>query len=244
MLSRRAWLTMLSALCVLGGAMSDTTPHPARAQTPQQITIQSYVFQPATLTIPVGTRVTWTNLDAVDHTATSDTGSALSWDSGPLAQGQSSSVTFTRPGTFTYHCNFHPFMMGTIVVQAAGTTTLPATAVPAVTAVPTATTVVPVAPTAAPVSRSRPKHTSITIKQGGGGYTFAPARVTVRVGTRVTWSNRTDAPHTVTGRGSWKFASRMVTRNHGVSFTFKKAGTYKYYCTIHPSMKGTIVVRR
>jgi plastocyanin len=60
----------------------------------------------------------------------------------------------------------------------------------------------------------------------------------------VTWSNLTDAPHTVTARGKWKFASKLFTRNHSVSFTFKKPGTYTYFCSIHPYMKGEIIVRR
>ena len=76
------------------------------------------------MTVPVGTTVTWTNMDAVAHTTTSDTGA---WDSGTLTPGASFQHTFTSPGTFTYHCMIHPYMHGTIVVQSAGTQPVTAT---------------------------------------------------------------------------------------------------------------------
>jgi plastocyanin len=68
------------------------------------------------LTVPVGTTVTWTNSDAIPHTATSDT---AVWDSGVLGPGQSFSFTFANAGTFPYHCTIHgaASMSGTIVVQ-------------------------------------------------------------------------------------------------------------------------------
>lgn len=245
MFARRASRTMFIVLVVLG-AVARPASHPALAQASQQVAIQDFAFQPATLTILAGTTVTWTNRDGPAHTTTSDGIGAMSWDSSALTQGQSYSVTFTHPGTFTYHCSFHPLMMGTVVVQAAESGTPAATAMPtatpAATSPPKPTATAPLRPT--PVSRSRPKHKSITIKPSGTTYRFVPATVTVKVGTRVTWSNLTNAPHTVTGRGGWKFASKMFTTNHSVSFTFKKAGSYRYYCAIHPSMKGTIIVKR
>jgi plastocyanin len=62
----------------------------------------------------MGTTVTWTNDDGVNHTVTSDQGA---FDSGPLATGQTFSQTFNQAGTFTYHCTIHPSMQGTVVVQ-------------------------------------------------------------------------------------------------------------------------------
>lgn len=77
------------------------------------VSIENFAFNQATIEIPVGTTVTWTNNDAAPHTVTSDDGA---FDSGSLDQGQTFSFTFTTPGQFAYHCNFHPGMQATIVV--------------------------------------------------------------------------------------------------------------------------------
>ena len=78
-----------------------------------QVMIQNMAFTPPSLTVPMGTTVTWTNKDMVQHTATADD---KSFDSGQLAPGASFSFTFTKAGTFTYKCTIHPNMMGTIIV--------------------------------------------------------------------------------------------------------------------------------
>ena len=77
------------------------------------VSISNFAFNPSITTVRVGTRVTWTNNDPTPHTVTSDSGS---FGSGTLATGQSFSLTFNTPGTFTYHCAIHPMMTGTIVV--------------------------------------------------------------------------------------------------------------------------------
>ncbi len=75
-------------------------------------------FTPQTITISVGTTVTWTNRTSIPHTVTSDDGK--SFDSGmanPIAEGMTFSFKFTKPGTYKYHCALHPTMMtGTIIV--------------------------------------------------------------------------------------------------------------------------------
>jgi plastocyanin len=73
-------------------------------------------------------------------------------------------------------------------------------------------------------------------------YAFAPTAKTVTVGTKVTWKNTTDAPHTVTGKAGWK-VDKAFDPSQSTSITFKKAGTYKYFCKYHPWMKGTITVK-
>jgi plastocyanin len=78
------------------------------------IEIKDYAFTPATLTVAAGTTVTWTNNDAVPHTATASDGT---FDSGNLNPGQSFSFTFPTPGSFPYVCQYHAGMQGTIVVQ-------------------------------------------------------------------------------------------------------------------------------
>lgn len=78
------------------------------------INIQNFAFGPAQLTIKKGDSVTWTNLDSVAHTATSDTGI---FDSGALGKNASWSRTFSEAGTFTYHCSPHPYMTAKIIVE-------------------------------------------------------------------------------------------------------------------------------
>jgi plastocyanin len=76
-------------------------------------TIQNLAFSPDPITIALGSTVTWTNLDGVAHTVTADDGS---WGSSMLGQGGTYSHVFTSPGSYTYHCAIHPYMMGTVVV--------------------------------------------------------------------------------------------------------------------------------
>lgn len=78
------------------------------------VQIQSYSFSPATLTVKVGDSVSWTNQDSIGHSVTADDNS---FDTGVFNQGESKSVTFSKAGTYTYHCSVHPMMKGTIVVQ-------------------------------------------------------------------------------------------------------------------------------
>ena len=77
------------------------------------VTIDNFAFSPQSLQVKVGTTVTWTNNQGATHTVTSDTGA---WDSGNLSQGKSFSFTFTKAGTFAYHCAIHSSMTGTVEV--------------------------------------------------------------------------------------------------------------------------------
>jgi amicyanin len=95
---------------VTSTATTTTVVVPAQAA----VAIQNFAFNPASVTVKAGTTVTWTNADSASHTVTSDSGSLMK--SALLATGQSYSVTFTTPGTFTYHCSVHPMMHGTVVV--------------------------------------------------------------------------------------------------------------------------------
>jgi plastocyanin len=80
---------------------------------------------------------------------------------------------------------------------------------------------------------------SVTIK----GFAFAPAALTVRAGTRVTWTNQDSDAHTVTSDGSGgPLNSKAMNTGDTFSFTFATAGTYKYLCTIHPFMTATVTV--
>ncbi|MDQ2710222.1 MAG: cupredoxin domain-containing protein, partial [Actinomycetota bacterium] len=73
-------------------------------------------------------------------------------------------------------------------------------------------------------------------------FTFAPASVTVKAGTTVTWTNQDQDPHTVTSMNNG--ALKSPTLNHGEAFhyTFTTPGRFEYLCTIHPFMTATVVV--
>jgi plastocyanin len=73
-------------------------------------------------------------------------------------------------------------------------------------------------------------------------FVFGPQTLTVSVGTTVTWTNSDDIPHTsVSTEGVFK--SKVLDTDEKFSYTFTKAGTYPYYCTIHPKMTGKVVVQ-
>jgi plastocyanin len=77
-----------------------------------KVSISNFAFDPAALTIKVGTTVTWTNNDVVAHTVTfTDVA-----NSPVLNRGDHFSRTFTKPGTDSYICSIHPFMHGMVVV--------------------------------------------------------------------------------------------------------------------------------
>ena len=78
--------------------------------------------------------------------------------------------------------------------------------------------------------------TTVTIDN----FTFAPAELTVKVGTTVTWKNHDDIPHTVVSAG--KFRSKALDTDDSFSFTFTSAGDYSYFCSLHPHMTGMIKV--
>jgi plastocyanin len=73
-------------------------------------------------------------------------------------------------------------------------------------------------------------------------FTFAPAELTVSVGTTVTWDNHDDIPHTVVEKNKL-FRSKALDTDESYSFTFTQAGTYDYFCGLHPHMVGKIIVK-
>jgi amicyanin len=75
-------------------------------------------------------------------------------------------------------------------------------------------------------------------------FSFGSAALTVPVGTTVTWINRDDIPHTVVSTDDPKaFKSKVLDTDEKFSFTFNKAGTYQYFCSIHPKMTGKVIVQ-
>ena len=72
-------------------------------------------------------------------------------------------------------------------------------------------------------------------------FAFSPATLTVHVGGAVTWTNHDEEPHTVAASDG-SFHSPGMGANGTYSYTFTKPGTYDYICSIHPFMRGTVVV--
>lgn len=73
-------------------------------------------------------------------------------------------------------------------------------------------------------------------------FAFEPSTLTVKVGTKVTWANRDDEPHTVTATDK-RFNSKTLDNGDQFSMEFKEPGTYKYYCALHPKMTGQVIVK-
>ena len=98
------------------GATSAPVGPPATdaSQAANVITISNFAFVPASLTVPVGATVTWTNKDEEPHNVISSDGSTF--HSPGLGTGATYTFTFPAAGTFDYTCGIHPFMHGTVVV--------------------------------------------------------------------------------------------------------------------------------
>ncbi|MFO7967204.1 MAG: cupredoxin family copper-binding protein [Archaeoglobaceae archaeon] len=72
-------------------------------------------------------------------------------------------------------------------------------------------------------------------------FSYSPQSITVETGTVVTWENVQSVTHTVTSEEDL-FDSGNIEQDESYSYTFEEAGTYNYYCTIHPSMEGEVMV--
>ncbi|MEV5085087.1 cupredoxin family copper-binding protein [Streptomyces sp. NPDC056159] len=101
----------------------------------------------------------------------------------------------------------------------------------------------PITPSTSPTSGQPSAATAanaVTIKN----FAFSPAKLTVKAGTKVTWTNTDQDTHTVTSKkgSGGPLKSGGLTTNATYSYTFTKPGTYAYYCTIHPFMTATVEV--
>lgn len=102
----------LLALAAVLGAPAAADDGPASASQARTVEIVNFAFRPATVEIPKGQRVVFSNAANVAHTATR----AGSFDTKRIKPGRSAGVRFKRTGTFRYHCKIHPQMSGKVVV--------------------------------------------------------------------------------------------------------------------------------
>jgi len=97
---------------------------------------------------------------------------------------------------------------------------------------------------AAPAGKMTEPKTSASSKSISiSGMLYKPALIEIKAGESITWTNQDSAPHTVTAQDGISFASTTLSRGAQFTHTFDKPGTYPYYCTYHPNMIGTVVVK-
>jgi plastocyanin len=110
-LRKIAVIAVLPAIMLFSFTTSCSTPH---TQGPNDVWIQGMSFNPSTLTVTVGTTVTWTNFDVTSHTATS---TSSIFNSGTINTNGTFSYQFLTKGTYPYVCTFHSSMKATIIVN-------------------------------------------------------------------------------------------------------------------------------
>ena len=116
-------LFLFGAFLAIGCAGNNTQKPAAPAEAPStpqyagqdkivDVSISNFAFNPASITIPKGYTVRWTNQDSATHTV-----KGFSFESGSLAKGDTYEFTFAEPGTYDYTCSIHPSMKGTVIVM-------------------------------------------------------------------------------------------------------------------------------
>ena len=106
---------LITALLVLSSCLLSVA---ALAQMNNSVMIKDFAFQPNILVVPVGTTVTWTNQDAVQHEVISDNGT---FDSGMMMPSDQYTYKFSQPGNYSYYCKIHSYMFGMIQVTPGST---------------------------------------------------------------------------------------------------------------------------
>jgi plastocyanin/FtsP/CotA-like multicopper oxidase with cupredoxin domain len=197
-------------------------PEPPRRPQTREVRITREAFTPQTVTIVVGDTVRWINNDVITH--------GIFWDGAPYATAafnakETYEQTFTKPGTFPYHCNYRD------------------------THAHTGTVVVLASPDATPL----PPSGGGTGSTGGGGATaitrdvtitstgFSPSSLTIKAGDSLRWTNSDTAAHSATADDhSWM----SPTLSSGKSFVrvFSAKGTFTYHCHIHHEMTASVTV--
>jgi len=116
--NRHALAAALCAIALLGlasgGASRAAEPSAASNATDSTIAIRNFMFEPMSLVVAAGTKVTWKNFDGEPHTIHSIDDA---FRSGALDQNDTFSFKFDKPGTYRYACSIHPQMIATIVVK-------------------------------------------------------------------------------------------------------------------------------
>lgn len=115
--ARLAVITILAGVVVAGCGGDDQGEEPGSAAQPSggdEVSIDGNAYEPADIVITAGSEVAWVNDDSATHTVTADDDS---FGSEQLAEGDTFTHTFAEPGEFSYTCDIHPFMHGTVTVE-------------------------------------------------------------------------------------------------------------------------------
>ena len=175
-------------------------------------------YEPDVAIVPQGHVIEWTNADALPHTVTSSADMGDTFDSGMIGAGEIYTLDTNdlEAGEYEYLCMVHPWMVATIIIEAP--------------AEPTKVSI--------PVGAAIP---------ADGQLYYDPTVLDVSVGTTVLWDNVDNTMHTATSGtpdsgADGVFDSDILSAGDTYEFTFTDAGSFDYYCILHPWMIGTVNV--
>ncbi len=175
-------------------------------------------YDPDVATVPQGHVIEWTNADTLPHTVTSSSDMGDTFDSGMIGAGEVYILDTNdlEAGEYEYLCIVHPWMVATIIIEA------------------------PAEPTKVliPLGAAIPADDQLY---------YDPTVLDITVGTTVLWDNVDNTMHTATSGtpdsgADGVFDSDIMSEGDTFEFTFTDAGSYDYYCILHPWMIGTVNV--
>ena len=176
-------------------------------------------YEPDRAVVTQGHVIEWTNVDTILHTVTSSTDVGDTFDSGMIGAGEVYTLDTTdlEIGEYEYSCIVHPWMVATIVIEAAESIKV-----------------------SIPQGSGSPGCEETD-------ECYLPFEISVDTGTTVSWSNDDTAAHTVTSGlvaegGDGMFDSSLFTAGTTFEYTFNDTGTFDYFCTVHPWMTGIVKV--
>lgn len=224
MTNERSGLHRIVAVALLGvllgsvGALFDVSAVSAGESDEVVITVQGLSYSPESLAIETGTTVIWRNAEIFDYPVVDGTHRAVatdgSFDTGDIAPGQQFARAFLKPGRISYECVIHPGLMdGAVEVTGEEIKEVQDISINIV----------------------EPSQTETST------WGFDPSQVSVSVGTTVTWRNNGSQGHTVTAEDG-SFDSENLAPGKTFVMTFDKASAFRYKCTPHPWMTGTLSV--
>jgi plastocyanin len=113
---------VLAVIATVASGRVETRPRPDTALRDTVVSIRTFQFRPASLVVPAGTRVVWSNADDIEHTVTAGTPDSASggFTGSVKMPGATFAHTFLRPGTYAYFCDRHHFMRGEVRVTSTG----------------------------------------------------------------------------------------------------------------------------
>lgn len=195
-------------------------------------------YYPPAISVPAADTVFWSNLDDAIHTVTSGTGTDGHdgiFDSDLIFPGSTFGYEFHDTGDYDYYCILHPWMTGKVSV----TESVPMTGTAKQNIMSE-----PVEYTHASTAVLLPFGTSVPGCEKTDSC-YVPPRINIAVGTTVLWLNEDDGVHTVTSGTARDgpdgiFDTGLFLSGETFGHTFEDAGTFKYYCKVHPWMTGSV----